>query len=679
MKKKGNIIIVQARQTSKRFPNKVLKRIGNKTICEIIQKRLKKSKFAEKVVFAIPNNKKNNKLKEHLIKIKAEIFLGSESNVLNRVSRAAKKFKAKNIIRVTADCPLIDPNLVDDMIIKFIKGKFDYINNAKSPGYSDGFDIEVFKFKSLKEANKNAKTQIEKEHVTPYLKNNEKFKIGRFKQLENFGCKLSIDRYKDYKNIIKIFNRFKPNIFFSVKSVFKKNLHTKISRESFKKEDILRKKTINGQNLWAKANLIIPGGSMLISKSPDRYLPDFWPSYFKSAKGCQILDFDKNKYIDLSLMGVGTNVLGYANSKIDNTVKKNISNSNMSTLNCKEEIMLAEKLIDLHPWAHMARFARTGGEANAVAIRIARAASGKDNVAFCGYHGWHDWYLSANLNNKKGFKNLDSHLIKGLKINGVPKNLKQTVFPFVYGDIKGFNKLISEKKIGTIKMEVCRNTEPDKSFLKHIRKICTNKKIVLIFDECTTGFRQSLGGLHKDIGINPDVAIFGKALGNGYAITAVIGKKEVMEYSRESFISSTFWTERIGPTAALATIDFMEKNQTWKKIKKIGKKIQKNWNKIAKKNQLKIKINGIPSLTNFTFQSIKHQSYKTLITQEMLLNDILATNAVYPCIDHKDNVLNLYFNKLDNVFKLIKDCEDGYDVNKFLRSKESIKEFRRLN
>ena len=424
MKNVGNIIIVQARQTSKRFPNKVLKKIGGRSICEIILKRLKKCKNINKIIFAIPENLKNVQLKEHLKKINATFVLGSEANVLSRFYKAAKKFKAKNIVRITADCPLIDPYLVDDMMKKFIKGKFDYINNAKFAEYSDGFDIEIFNFNSLLEAYKKSKTSTEKEHVTPYLKNNIKFKTKRFKQVENFNSKLSVDYYQDFKNVEKIFNYFKPNIYFSIKSVFKKKLHTKISYRGVKKYEALSSKTINGQNLWKRANNIIPGGSLLLSKNPDRYLPDFWPSYFKSAKGCKISDFDNNTYIDLSLMGVGTNVLGYANSRIDNEVKKIISKSNMSTLNCKEEIMLAEKLIELHPWAHMTKFARSGGEANAIAIRIARAASGKDNVAFCGYHGWHDWYLSTNLNSKLG-KNLDTHLIKGLKIKGVPKNLKK--------------------------------------------------------------------------------------------------------------------------------------------------------------------------------------------------------------------------------------------------------------
>jgi len=676
---KNTVIIVQARQTSKRFPNKVLKKIGKLTICEIIKRRLSKCKLSKKVVFTIPHNKKNKKLLEHLKNINAEIFLGSEKNVLERYYKTAKKYKAKNIVRITSDCPLIEGKLVDDMIKKFQKGKFDYINNAKPPHFSDGFDIEVFSFKLLRETFLNSKTDLEKEHVTLYMKKKLKLKTAKFKQIDNFGTKLSIDYPKDLKNVSKIFSYFKPDLYFSVKSIFKKKLHKIIKNKTMNRESELKLKTLKGQEMWKKANNFIAGGGMLLSKNPDRYLPNFWPTYYKSAKGCFITDLNKNKFIDFSLMGVGTNVLGYANSKIDNAVKRNISNSNMSSLNCTEEVLLAEKLIELHPWAEKVKLARTGGEANAIAIRIARAATNKDNVAFCGYHGWHDWYLSTNLNSKNTNKNLDSHLIKGLKISGVPKNLKQTVFPFNYGDLSSLKKLISQKNIGTIKMEVCRNTLPNKKFLREVRKICTKRNIVLIFDECTTGFRQSLGGLHKEVGIFPDIAIFGKALGNGYAITAIIGKKEIMDCVQKTFISSTFWTERTGPTAALATIDFMKKNKTWKEVKRIGEHIQKKWTKIAQDNDIKIQINGIPSLTNFIFSSPYHQKYKTLITQEMLLENILATNAVYPCIDHTDKIINFYFEKLNDVFKKIKKCEDGHDINKYLKSKDSMKEFKRLN
>ena len=178
------------------------------------------------------------------------------------------------------------------------------------------------------------------------------------------------------------------------------------------------------------------------SKNPNLHLPNLWPTYYSKAHGSKIWDLDNKKFLDMYLMGVGTNMLGYSNAKVDRAVKETIQKGNLSSLNSPEEVKLAEKLIELHPWAHMVRFTRSGGEANSVAIRIARAATNKTKIAFCGYHGWHDWYLSANLKNKD---NLNAHLIKGLSTKGVPKNLAGTSLPFRYNDFDGFYKLIKKK------------------------------------------------------------------------------------------------------------------------------------------------------------------------------------------------------------------------------------------
>ena len=257
----------------------------------------------------------------------------------------------------------------------------------------------------------------------------------------------------------------------------------------------------------------------------------------------------------MSIMGIGTNILGYGHDEVDDVVKNVVNKGNMSTLNCPEEVYLAERLIDIHPWADMVRLARTGGEANTIAIRIARAASGKDKVAICGYHGWHDWYLSANLGDDE---KLAGHLLPGLDPKGVPQNLRGTVFPFEYNDYDGLEALVNKHDIGVIKMEVSRNKGPENNFLQKVRNLATERSIVLIFDECTSGFRETFGGLHKKYNVEPDIAMFGKALGNGYAITAIIGKRDVMESAQSTFISSTFWTERIGPAAALKTLEVME-------------------------------------------------------------------------------------------------------------------------
>ena len=261
-------------------------------------------------------------------------------------------------------------------------------------------------------------------------------------------------------------------------------------------------------------------------KRSEMFLPDHWPSYFSKSKGCTVWDLDGIQYTDMSIMGIGTNTLGYGHPEVDEAVQKAVIDGNMSSLNAPEEVYLAEKLVELHPWADMVRFARSGGEANAIAIRIARAASGRDKVAICGYHGWHDWYLAANLD---GDEKLSGHLLPGLNPQGVPQDLAGTVFPFSYNDFASLKKLVSDHDIGVIKMEVVRNVGPENDFLKKIRDLASRKNIVLIFDECTSGFRETLGGIHKKYGVEPDMAMFGKALGNGYAVTATIGRKEVME------------------------------------------------------------------------------------------------------------------------------------------------------
>ena len=430
-----------------------------------------------------------------------------------------------------------------------------------------------------------------------------------------------------------------------------------------------------GQKLYSKAKQIVAGGNMLLSKRPEMFLPEQWPSYFSKSKGCEVWDLDGNKYID-TLMMPGTNSLGYNYAEIDEAVKETITSGNMSTLNAPEEVELTERLVELHPWADMARFARSGGEANSVAIRLARAASGKDNVAFCGYHGWHDWYLASNLSDTKG---LDGHLLPGLDPHGVPKNLKDSVYPFEYNNFDKLEELVKTKNIGVIKMEVYRNKEPENNFLHRVRKLADDYNIVLVFDECTSGFRKNYGGLHKLYDVEPDVAMFGKALGNGYAVTAVLGKREVMQAAEKSFISSTFWTERIGSSAALATLKVMEKEKSWDKITSIGENINKEWMKLSAEYELPILINGLAALTTFTFKSENALAYKTLITQEMLKKGYLAATAVYACTAHTPEIIKEYLENLKPIFQMIKECEEGRDVMELLEGPIAHNGFKRLN
>jgi glutamate-1-semialdehyde aminotransferase len=432
-----------------------------------------------------------------------------------------------------------------------------------------------------------------------------------------------------------------------------------------------------GQNLYVKAKNIIPGGTMLLSKRPEMFLPENWPSYFSKAKGCKIWDLDDIELLDMTIMGIGTNTLGYGHDTVDNAVMETVKKGNMSTLSCPEEVYLAEKLVEMNPWAHMVRFARSGGEANSIAIRIARAASGKDKVAICGYHGWHDWYLSANHNSGDS---LSGHLLPGLNPSGVPKALKDTVLPFHYNNFEELLDLVENNNIGVIKMEVLRNFGPEDNFLHKVRDLATKKNIVLIFDECTSGFRETFGGIYKKFGVEPDMAMYGKTIGNGYALTAVVGKKSVMEAAQTSFISSTFWTERIGPTAALATLKVMEQIKSWEIITEIGKKIQAGWKSLASVHGLEIEVAGIPSLSTYSFKSDNALAYKTLIAQEMLKKNILASTNFYASIAHEDIYIQRYFSELDKVYGIIKKCENQeFNINDLLDGPICHSGFKRLN
>lgn len=672
------VAIVQARMGSTRLPNKVMSLIVGKPLIELLLTRLSNARSIDEIVVATSVNTRDDILAKHVENIGYKVFRGSENDVLERYFQVAVALGADVIVRITGDCPLIDPTIVDSTVLLRIKAAADYASNTTPPSFPDGLDTEVFTMESLATAHAQATTSAQREHVTPFIKESVQFRTVNLKSAVDLSLmRWTVDEPADLEVVRNVFEHFEPRTDFGLSDII---ALTKTNPELFAgNQQLIRNEggTLGtGQKLWKRAKSIIPGGNMLLSKRSEMFLPDQWPAYFSRAKGCQVWDLDDQRYIDMSLMGIGTNILGYGHPEVDDAVRSTIDSGNMSTLNCPEEVYLAERLIELHPWADMVRLARSGGEANAIAIRIARAAAGKSTVAICGYHGWHDWYLAANLGDDE---NLAGHLLPGLAPNGVPENLRGTVVPFSYNNIEELSEIIATRAVGVIMMEVSRSAGPADGFLQQVRQLATKNGIVLMFDECTSGFRQTFGGLHKMYGVEPDMAMFGKALGNGYAITAVIGRREIMEAAQTSFISSTFWTERIGPTAALKTLEVMNNCQSWDSITKTGLEITKRWNHLAEKYGLAITTAGLPSLTNFTFTSANNLEYKTFVTQEMLANGFLASNSVYVCTEHTPEIVDEYFVNLEPIFKTLRECEDGRNILTLLNGPVCDSGFRRLN
>lgn len=427
-----------------------------------------------------------------------------------------------------------------------------------------------------------------------------------------------------------------------------------------------------------RARNLIPGMTQLLSKRPDMFSLGVWPGYYSKAKGVKVWDLDGNEYIDMSIAGIGANVLGYADTDVDTAVKNAITNGTSCSLNCPEELELAELLCELHPWAEMVRYARTGGEAMAIAVRIARSHTGKDKIAFCGYHGWHDWYLSANLGTKNA---LGEHLISGLNPAGVPVGLKGTAFPFRYNHLHELESIVASNKneLAAIVMEPIRNEEPQPGFFEGVRSLTDEAKAVFIIDEISAGFRLNTGGAHLVFGdVAPDIAVFSKALGNGYPIAAVIGRADVMQAAQKTFISSTNWTERIGPTAAIAMIKKHKRVDAGEHLVWLGEQVQFGWKEMADKHGLAIEIGGMKPMSHFAFTHDKAQSMKAYFIQLMLKQGFLASNLYYAMYAHTEDHVKSYLEGVDTAFvEIARSIEQG-DIDKKLIGKPSSVGFKRL-
>lgn len=430
---------------------------------------------------------------------------------------------------------------------------------------------------------------------------------------------------------------------------------------------------------YAKAKRLIPGGTQLLSKRPEMFLPGRWPSHFSRAAGVEVWDLDGRKFVDMTLAGIGACPLGFADPDVNAAVKAAIEAGSMCTLNCPDEVELAELLCELHPWAEMARFCRSGGEAMAIAVRIARAATARAKIAFSGYHGWHDWYLAANLADDA---NLNGHLMPGLDPAGVPQSLAGTAIPFAFNDRDAFDELIAAHghTLAAIVMEPMRSVEPKPGFLDHVRATADRVGAVLIFDEITAGWRMNVGGSHLRFRVVPDLAVFAKAISNGFPMAAIIGCSAVMQAAQSTFISSTYWTERTGPAAALATIRKMRECDVPAHLIAIGNRMRECWKQLGDHHGLALAISGAPPLSTFAFElGEQSQAAATLFTQIMLDHHILAGKAFYATFAHQTQHVESYRAAADLAFQAIaQKLETGDPIASALHGPVAHTGFRRL-
>jgi glutamate-1-semialdehyde aminotransferase len=433
-----------------------------------------------------------------------------------------------------------------------------------------------------------------------------------------------------------------------------------------------------GQQLYRRARARIPGGAQLLGKRPEQYLPGGWPAYYRRAQGCTVWDLDDRPYLDFTSNGIGTCLLGYADPVVNAAVTDCVARGNMCTLNSPAEVELADLLCTIHPWASKVRYARTGGEAMSISVRIARAHTRRGVVAFCGYHGWSDWYLAANLGATDA---LNGHLLPGLDPDGVPRALHGSALPFRYNQIGELEQIVAahRSELAAIVMEPRRYDPPTDGFLEKVRSLADETGAVLIFDEITAGWRSNHGGMHLTLGVLPDIAVFAKAMSNGFPMSAIIGRGDVMDAAQQTFISSTYWTESIGPTAAVATLQRLEQLDVARHVDEIGSMVRSGWKAAAARTGLPIKVVGIPALCILAFDAGEtSRALMTLFTQEMLARGFLAAAGLYPTYAHKPDLVVRYLAAVEEVFGLMKEHLDHGSVLKALHGPVAQSGFARL-
>jgi glutamate-1-semialdehyde 2,1-aminomutase len=689
------LAVLQARATSTRLPGKVLRPILGKPMLAHQVARIRRSRRIERLILATSDASTDDPVAALAGTLGLECFRGSLDDVLDRFYRAAAAHSPDHVVRLTGDCPLADPEIIDRAVELHLASGADYTSNCLEPTWPDGLDVEVCRFPCLEEAWKEARLPSQREHVMPFVNRQpRRYRIVHLKGDSDLSrMRWTVDEPEDLEFVRKVYEALHPSDpAFSTSDVLAllgrdpglAALNARFTRnegleESLRKDRELQMEGIRRSlDMQERARKRIPGMTQLLSKRPDQFSLGVWPGYYSKAKGAEVWDLDGNRYLDMSIGGIGANVLGYGDPEVDQAVREAVEAGVSSSLNCPEEVELAELLCEIHPWADKVRYTRTGGESMAMAVRIARAATGRDEIAFCGYHGWHDWYLAANLGTEDA---LGGHLLSGLDPAGVPKVLAGTAHPFRYNRLEELESIVARRsgKLAAVVLEPIRNDSPAPGFLEGVRRLAASAGAVLIMDEISAGFRLNSGGAHLTFGLEPDIAVFSKALGNGYAIGAVIGREEVMDAAQRSFISSTCWTERIGPAAALAMIRKHRRVDAGRHLVALGRAVQDGWNRLGRKHGIELHAGGIPPLSHFSFAGEGASAMKALFVQLMLDRGFLAGSSFYAMLAHTRENVDAYLAAADEAFAILASAGGAGGVERMLRGKPSVSGFKRLN
>ncbi len=679
------ITIIQARMGSSRLPGKMLLEIAKKPLLQHVIKRVQQATQVDKIILATTTQDKDLPLVQKAKELGVFTFTGSENDVLDRYYQAAQTVQAKEqdlIVRITGDCPLINPEIIDQVILHHKEQGVDYTSNVHPPTFPDGMDVEVFTMKTLTKAWNEATLPSEREHVTPYIWKNQFFSKANLTSPQNYSnLRITVDQAEDLEFIRKIIQTLGNNPTFQQIDDAIKNSSLLPTNENFKRNEGYEKslvqesqvqeplaqkpthliQTFTTSTQWLKrAKKLIPSASQTYSKSYKYFCEGAAPAFLEKGHGACVWDVDGNKYIDF-ILGLGPVTIGYNNQEINQAVieqlHKGVTFSQPTTL----EVELAQKLTQIIPAAEMVKFVKNGSDATTAAIRLARAHTKKDIIACSGYHGYHDWYIGTTTNNL-----------------GVPNAVKELTKKFTYNDIQSLKKIFDDNpgNVAAVILEPCQGTGPEDDFLEKVKQLTHQHGAVLIFDEVVSGFRMGLAGAQGHYGVTPDLAAFGKGMANGFSLSAVVGKKEIMELIDDgAFISTTFGGETLPLVAALKTIEILERPESFKHILHLGDLWLLEMQKLIERKNLQQHINyyGLSPHCGITFNKIKNLEPEDLLSvyqQTLIEHGILSLGVNNFSLAHTEQDVYAFIVAADKALDKVAIAIEQNSVTSLLRGEK---------
>lgn len=623
------VAIAQARMGSTRFPGKVLMPLSGKPVLQWTVDALKKADGINEIVVATSTLPQDDAIARYCALHNINCFRGSEADVLDRFYQCAIAYAAQVILRLTCDCPFLDPHVITEVVRLRSLKEVHYASNIDPPTYPDGLDVECFTFDALSAAWREATRPSDRDCVPQFIvRNRHRFSAA------NLTCPLPglakerwvLDTKEDYQFCCQLAAYLKPvpsyldilrilDIWPELRQINGTGIRNERFYEAINTEELPERRFDISGRLLGRALERIPFGAQTFSKSHLQFPPGRAPLFVSHADGARLFDVDGNDYVDL-VNAILPVVLGYRDPDVDEAVRRQLDNGISFSLATELEYELAEMLAHHIPCAEMTKFGKSGTDVTSAAIRLARAHTGRDTIVMTGYHGWADWSMAPTERNL-----------------GIPVGTAAFTKQLPYGDTLAFSKHFVNHGHQTAAIIVEPDEDPE--FLKWLRMMCDKHGIVLIFDEVITGFRWMLGGAQKYHNVTPDLATFGKAMANGMPLSALCGKRHIMKKMAPPdniFYSGTMFGETLSIAASIACIKKMQRENVIQHLWKIGGEIWTDVQKVLDYHNMTdvIYFSGMFPRVKVNFGGrgdVTANQIKTAFIQEMAQGGVLIINS----------------------------------------------------